>query len=398
MDDYCGTCPESSLEWMERVLSEDIKLKRFVRHGIETRYSHLKRERVRTANGTACAYIPTRKTCSPVTTPVLPKGQDKEEKEDNDELEKEEKTLFQRCVGILAYLSQERPDIRPTKKHMKQLRRMARYLRGIVDYCLEIKRSDIGDKLNVFGDADWAGDHSRRSLSAGRRHCDQVADSAPHRFYCGLRASQTRRSRKNETYGSKTPLASRWSEGEAVQHTQDIGTKALVHAIMAKHMNQLGFRGVLLEKARAQTREGVVAYVSSTRDSVKRTLMAAIFASSAATVASAQGLPEGALTHTSALSSSAVERSSLFVVLLVLLSLVIALAIQFLLYSLRSSKESRYVEGEAQTDHIECEVIHRRRMTELRVMCEERRIRHHGNLKDELVRKLMEHQFQGRSS
>eukprot|EP00971_Amphidinium_carterae_P010712 211639-Amphidinium_carterae.2 len=50
---------------------------------------------------------------------------------------------------------------------MLQLRRMARYLRGTVDMALEIKCTDFEPTLHVYGDAVWAGDKSRRSISSG---------------------------------------------------------------------------------------------------------------------------------------------------------------------------------------------------------------------------------------
>eukprot|EP00971_Amphidinium_carterae_P275603 5468732-Amphidinium_carterae.1 len=189
MDDYYGTCPASSLDWTEETLSSEVKLKRFERHGLNARYTHLKRERVRSPE--SMCIVPNKKytaailsllemeTCNPVTTPVLPKAQDKEEPDDDEELNGKDAKKYQSCVGVLAYLSQERPDIqfgcrllatglsKPTVKRMKMLKRMARYLRGTVDYTLEIKMSDFDCVLNCFGDSDWAGDKSRRSISAG---------------------------------------------------------------------------------------------------------------------------------------------------------------------------------------------------------------------------------------
>eukprot|EP00971_Amphidinium_carterae_P350150 6491406-Amphidinium_carterae.1 len=474
MDDYYGTCPESSLAWMERVLGEDIKLKRFVKHGLETRYSHLKRERVRTAEG--LRIYPNRKytaavlsllnlqSCNPVTTPVLPKGQDREEEDDDEELTKEEKNLFQRCVGVLAYLSQERPDIQygcrllatglahPTKRHMRQLRRMARYLRGTVDYYLEIKRDNIEGKLNVFGDADWGGDRTRRSLSAGvicwgsvplfswSRFQGPRALSSGEAEFCQLTTAAAEAlllQQALQFMGIQLPIVLHTDSTAALGLTKrkgvgrmrhmdlrllwlqdgirekmfsirkvsthdnvsDIGTKALVHGTMAKHMSKLGFRGVLLEKARACTKEGVVAFVSCTSGSMRKALTAAILAGNATVGAEATDQLKGALAKWSSPSNTAQGIDLSFnVELFGIVLLLIAIAIPLLLYTVYSAKRPKHADSGTQTDYIESEAWHQKRVDELRMVCEQKGMRHIGLMKSELIRRLTEHQFQGRTS
>eukprot|EP00971_Amphidinium_carterae_P176613 3501512-Amphidinium_carterae.1 len=325
MDDYYGTCPASSLDWAEETLSSEVKIKRFERHGLDAQYTHLKRERWRSPD--CMRIIPNKKytaailsilgmeTCNAVTTPVLPKAQDKEEPDDEDELNSADTKRYQSCVGVLAYLSQERPDIqfgcrllatglaRPTVKHMKRLKRMARYLRGTVDYAIEIKRSDFDNVLNCYGDSDWAGDKSRRSISAGvacwgkvplfswaRFQATRALSSGEAEFYqlttCASEAMLLQQALKFLNMPVKIVLytdstaalgISRREGVGRLRHLDlrllwlqdglrerlydikkvgtktniaDIGTKALVSSTIAQHMWSMGFRGKLLEKER----------------------------------------------------------------------------------------------------------------------------------------------------
>ncbi|GJW49220.1 retrovirus-related pol polyprotein from transposon TNT 1-94 [Tanacetum coccineum] len=82
-------------------------------------------------------------------------------------------------IGSLMYLTSSRPDIvqavcycaryqaRPTKKHLKEVKRIFRYLRGTINMGLWYPK-DSGFELTAFSDADHAGCiDTRKSTSGG---------------------------------------------------------------------------------------------------------------------------------------------------------------------------------------------------------------------------------------
>ncbi|GJV87393.1 hypothetical protein Tco_1531331, partial [Tanacetum coccineum] len=81
--------------------------------------------------------------------------------------------------GSLMYLTSSRPDIvqvvcycaryqaRPTEKHLKEVKRIFRYLRGTINMGLWYSK-DSGFELTAFSDADHAGSiDTRKIMSRG---------------------------------------------------------------------------------------------------------------------------------------------------------------------------------------------------------------------------------------
>nr|GEZ10205.1 uncharacterized mitochondrial protein AtMg00810-like [Tanacetum cinerariifolium] len=76
-------------------------------------------------------------------------------------------TKYRSMIGALMYLTSSRPDIvhatclcaryqaKPTEKHLKEVKRIFRYLRGTVNTGLWYMK-DFGFKLTGFSDADYA--------------------------------------------------------------------------------------------------------------------------------------------------------------------------------------------------------------------------------------------------
>ncbi|GJZ53164.1 retrovirus-related pol polyprotein from transposon TNT 1-94 [Tanacetum coccineum] len=103
-------------------------------------------------------------TCDPVGTPM--------EIKDRLDLDQNgspvDATKYRSMIGALMYLTSSRPDIvhatclcaryqaKPTEKHLKEVKRIFRYLWGIVNMGLWYTK-DSGFKLTGFSDADYAG-------------------------------------------------------------------------------------------------------------------------------------------------------------------------------------------------------------------------------------------------
>ncbi|GJZ90221.1 retrovirus-related pol polyprotein from transposon TNT 1-94 [Tanacetum coccineum] len=103
------------------------------------------------------------KTCDPIGTPMEIK--DKLDLDQNGTLV--DATKYRSMIGALMYLTSSRPEIvhatclcaryqaKPTKKHLKEVKRIFRYLRGIVNIGLWYTK-DSGFELTVFSNADYA--------------------------------------------------------------------------------------------------------------------------------------------------------------------------------------------------------------------------------------------------
>ena len=87
-------------------------------------------------------------------------------------------TLYKSIVGGLHYLSFTRPDIafaihhvnkfmhQPKQSHLKCIKRILRYLKHLIFYCLFLSRRS-SFTFQAFSDTDWAGDtDDRRSIGA----------------------------------------------------------------------------------------------------------------------------------------------------------------------------------------------------------------------------------------
>lgn len=117
--------------------------------------------------------------CKPVDTPMDPYKKIGMEK---DSLPVD-KGRYQRLVGRLIYLSHTRPDISfpvsmvsqfmnyPTEEHMGAVNRILRYLKMTPGKGLLFKKDD-SQKVEVFTDADWAGDITDRRSTSG--YCSYV--------------------------------------------------------------------------------------------------------------------------------------------------------------------------------------------------------------------------------
>nr|GFA18579.1 hypothetical protein [Tanacetum cinerariifolium] len=90
-----------------------------------------------------------------------------------------DQTDYRSKIGSLIYLTSSRPDIvqavcycaryqvRPTEKHLKEAKRILRYLRGTIDMGLWYPK-DFGFELTTFSDADHGGCiDTRKSTSGG---------------------------------------------------------------------------------------------------------------------------------------------------------------------------------------------------------------------------------------
>ncbi|GJS52420.1 hypothetical protein Tco_0625782 [Tanacetum coccineum] len=90
-----------------------------------------------------------------------------------------DQTDYRSKIGSLMYLTSSRPDIvqavcycaryqaRPTEKHLKEVKRIFRYLRGTINMGLWYPK-DSGFELTAFSDADHAGCiDTRKSTSGG---------------------------------------------------------------------------------------------------------------------------------------------------------------------------------------------------------------------------------------
>ncbi|GJX64249.1 retrovirus-related pol polyprotein from transposon TNT 1-94 [Tanacetum coccineum] len=102
--------------------------------------------------------------CDPVGTPMEIK--DKLDLDQNGS--PVDATKYRSMIGALMYLTSSRPDIvhatclcaryqaKPTEKHLKEVKRIFRYLRGTVNTGLWYSK-DSGIELTGFSDADYAG-------------------------------------------------------------------------------------------------------------------------------------------------------------------------------------------------------------------------------------------------
>nr|GEV97107.1 uncharacterized mitochondrial protein AtMg00810-like [Tanacetum cinerariifolium] len=115
------------------------------------------------------------KSCDPIGTPMEIK--DKVDLDQNGT--PVDATKYRSMIGALMYLTSSRPDIvhatclcaryqaKPTKKHLKEVKRIFRYLWGTINTGLWYTK-DSGFELTGFSDADYAGcKDTFRSTSGG---------------------------------------------------------------------------------------------------------------------------------------------------------------------------------------------------------------------------------------
>ena len=120
------------------------------------------------------------------------------EEHDSKELEGEKRQKFATGVGVLLYMSGDRPDAqhgiralasvltKPTQANYKQLEHLVCYLKGMCGYALQMRKAEVGestlepteykahntteqkaDLLEVFTDSDWGGNKKdRKSITS----------------------------------------------------------------------------------------------------------------------------------------------------------------------------------------------------------------------------------------
>jgi histone deacetylase 1/2 len=115
-------------------------------------------------------------SCKPVDTPLSPS--EKLSIESGDKLGPDDSTKYRSMVGALQYLTLTRPDIAfamnkvcqflhaPTTVHWSAVKRILRYVHGIINLGLHIRRSR-SMLVSAFSDADWAGCVDDRRSTGG---------------------------------------------------------------------------------------------------------------------------------------------------------------------------------------------------------------------------------------
>nr|GEZ97967.1 hypothetical protein [Tanacetum cinerariifolium] len=113
-------------------------------------------------------------SCDPVDTPMVEKSKLDEDKEGK----AVDLSHYRGMIGTLFYLTASRSDFqfaiymcaryqaRPTKKHVHEVKRIFRYLRGTINRCLWYPR-DSFVALTAFADADHAGCQDTRRSTSG---------------------------------------------------------------------------------------------------------------------------------------------------------------------------------------------------------------------------------------
>ena len=201
MDDGHGCGPiKLSKELCER-LNEKVSLKVQGPHSVGSVYSHLKRERNLYFNGTFLKpdskHIDTivsllgLEQANPVSTPST-KELFELPPPDEQPLDDAEAFLYRSCVGSGIYYAIDREDIQleisvlaghlktPYPWHMRQLRRLGRFLLGTRDYGIWLPQPTGGDAgtviVDCWTDSDWGADHeSRKSRTSVHVEADGVA-------------------------------------------------------------------------------------------------------------------------------------------------------------------------------------------------------------------------------
>ncbi|GJT29431.1 hypothetical protein Tco_0909706 [Tanacetum coccineum] len=157
-------------------------------------------------------------TCDPIGTPMEIK--DKLDLDKNGTIV--DATKYQSMIGALMYLTSSRPDIvhatclcaryqaKPTEKHLKEVKRIFRYLQGTVNTGLWYTK-DFGFELTGFSNADYAGCRDTfKSTSSGAQFIGEKLDK-----YVGKKCSSQEVSK----------FISRLKDQDIKIKSQDIDTK-----------------------------------------------------------------------------------------------------------------------------------------------------------------------------
>nr|GFB18591.1 hypothetical protein [Tanacetum cinerariifolium] len=136
-------------------------------------------------------------SCDPVGTPMEIK--DKLDLDQNGTLV--DATKYRSMIGALMYLTSSRPDIvhatclcaryqaKPTDKHLKEVKRIFRYLRGTVNTGIWYTK-DYGFELTGFSDADYAGcKDTFKSTFGGAQFLGEKLSSGCEHSYCDSKSA-----------------------------------------------------------------------------------------------------------------------------------------------------------------------------------------------------------------
>lgn len=119
--------------------------------------------------------------CKPMNTPLIP--QRHEQEEDNNAVDP---TLYRSLVGGLLYLTATRPDLmfsasyvsrylkEPMSKHLKEAKRVLRYIKGTSDLGLKFTATSES-KLIGYSDSDWGG--CREDLKSTTGYCFSIGSA-----------------------------------------------------------------------------------------------------------------------------------------------------------------------------------------------------------------------------
>jgi len=187
MDDGHGAGTETEIRSFLKTLGSNVLLKSTGPHSTGSTYSHLKRERIMRKSCTiirpaqrytlAILALLGMENCKPVATPMV--DSTAISAEDLELLGGDDARTYRSGTGIALYLSMDRPDTiycvkelgrflsAPCVIAMAWLRRLARYLKGTLDYVVVLQRPQQRSKEALCcTDSNWAGcKRTRKSTS-----------------------------------------------------------------------------------------------------------------------------------------------------------------------------------------------------------------------------------------
>ena len=188
-DDFVSTGTDSSLKWLESILTKEFKIKsskigpeksddkvlkirnriiRYTQNGIELEADLRHAELIVSQLGLT--------ESKELTCPAA----DEIKRDDDDEvLNAEYTTQYKSIVARANYLSTDRPDIQfavkklatsmstPTNRNWQERKRLGRYLKGKPRLIIKYNWQDPITVLTSFSDSDWAGDRKLRKSTSG---------------------------------------------------------------------------------------------------------------------------------------------------------------------------------------------------------------------------------------
>ena len=246
VDDFYAVGPGEAAGNLLQRIGQRMTLKIEGPYDIGSTFVHLKRVRVVAPEGVYISASPnhlkkllkltdlsegSKGRDTPITKPVVGS-------EEDEELPAEQRTQFRAVVGILMYMSTDRPDIqytvnelsslmsRPTQRGWESAKHLVRYLLKTKDYALFFGReAENCDDVVIMTDSDWATDQQNRK-----------SKSAVH-IYVGdcLLYSYTRR---------QTVIAQSSAEAEFYASASGVSEGILLRKVLAFFGLPLGLRAL----------------------------------------------------------------------------------------------------------------------------------------------------------